>query len=401
MSLSKQAASASTRLDALGDGRLVIIKTATSEQACSRLRKEAATLEIGSMPGVVELVSYTEAIRSDQAETDTGSGQSPESELSTLYVGPQTLDSITEWTLEELVGTLSMLGTTIADLHDLGITHGALTAEHVLVDQQHHPVICGFGHGKVGEPVTADDLAGDVRSLGLITVALMSRVRERTRSAKRALADIERIASSVQASTLQDSSTSARRFATDISTIAVEPAAKSGRSLPAAISTGANRRRTALAIATACSAAGLAAAAWAVFGSGQPNSSAPTPFAATTSSAVTDASGCKLVECPRQLSDGRVAAFGHTYTVGRTGDEVLLANWTCRSDITAAVLRPSTGEVFFFPRWTMSTDIIVPAVARVADARQATITRDPKGCPALAVTTSAGTTSVVHPQEAP
>ena len=47
---------------------------------------------------------------------------------------------------------MASLATTVADLHDMGIVHGAIVPEHVLVAPDGRPVLCGFGSaGRVGD----------------------------------------------------------------------------------------------------------------------------------------------------------------------------------------------------------------------------------------------------------
>jgi eukaryotic-like serine/threonine-protein kinase len=42
-------------------------------------------------------------------------------------------------------GLVTELTATVERLHRLGVAHGALRPEHVLVDADGHPVLCGFG----------------------------------------------------------------------------------------------------------------------------------------------------------------------------------------------------------------------------------------------------------------
>ena len=44
-----------------------------------------------------------------------------------------------------LAGLVASLATTVADLHDLGIVHGRLSADHVSSTPANRPVLCGFG----------------------------------------------------------------------------------------------------------------------------------------------------------------------------------------------------------------------------------------------------------------
>lgn len=48
---------------------------------------------------------------------------------------------------ETLLALLASVATTVADLHDIGVVHGAIDASHVLVDRKGHPILCSFGRG--------------------------------------------------------------------------------------------------------------------------------------------------------------------------------------------------------------------------------------------------------------
>ena len=100
-------------------------------------------------PGVVELVGLE------------GSTERPV--LVTVLVDGPTLAVPMPLTPAEVAGLMGSLATTVADLHDMGIVHGALVPEHVLVAPDGRPVLCGFGSaGGVGdgdEPQPSTDVA--------------------------------------------------------------------------------------------------------------------------------------------------------------------------------------------------------------------------------------------------
>ena len=48
---------------------------------------------------------------------------------------------------------LAALTATVADLHESGLSHGNLRADHVLIDAEQRPILCGFGDG---EPATEE-----------------------------------------------------------------------------------------------------------------------------------------------------------------------------------------------------------------------------------------------------
>jgi hypothetical protein len=65
----------------------------------------------------------------------------------------------------EVAGLGAAVATTLADLHDAGITHGRVGADHILVGTAGGPVLCGFaeavasGHGASPAAGTMDVIA--------------------------------------------------------------------------------------------------------------------------------------------------------------------------------------------------------------------------------------------------
>jgi hypothetical protein len=67
--------------------------------------------------------------------------------------------------------------TTVADLHDLGVAHTRLAAEHVLLDAAGRPQLCGFGDAVVatgGGPLPVSVRAVDVAALGSLLRQLVT-----------------------------------------------------------------------------------------------------------------------------------------------------------------------------------------------------------------------------------
>lgn len=67
--------------------------------------------------------------------------------------------------------------------------------------------------------------------------------------------------------------------------------------------------------------------------------------------------------CPETVSvQGRVITAGaEQYEVGRPGDDVVVGDWRCDGQVTPAVLRPSTGEVFVFRGWANRSEPLTVA----------------------------------------
>jgi hypothetical protein len=91
----------------------------------------------------------------------------------------------------------------------------------------------------------------------------------------------------------------------------------------------------------------------------------PCPAVASALHADIDGNGC---EEDISYADGVLTSGSLQLRVGRPGDQLTLGRWTC-GPVTAALLRPSTGEVFRFDGWaTQGNDVSAMAVARVEGA---------------------------------
>jgi hypothetical protein len=56
--------------------------------------------------------------------------------------------------LEEVAGVAAAVASTLADLHGMGLVHGAVSPGHVVLDRDGRPVLCGLGYGGLaGEPI--------------------------------------------------------------------------------------------------------------------------------------------------------------------------------------------------------------------------------------------------------
>jgi hypothetical protein len=130
-------------------------KRAESEQDRRQIQREAAVLTAVAHPGVVQLLT-TEG---DPVDT-----------LVLRRVGTGSLDDLHHADVEVLAGVGASLATTVADLHEIGFVHRAITGPHVLLDEQGSPVLCGFGSA-LG-PLPGSELAAhrveDVRAIATI-----------------------------------------------------------------------------------------------------------------------------------------------------------------------------------------------------------------------------------------
>ena len=125
-------------------GRLLAVKR-QGPNGPDRLRREAEVLGGLSHPGLVQLVdvSATEPI-----------------ELRTVFVGPASWDRMPP-SAPERVAALAAVAATVADLHELDTTHGAVHPSHVLTADDDRPVLCGLADaGPADDDGRASDLDG-------------------------------------------------------------------------------------------------------------------------------------------------------------------------------------------------------------------------------------------------
>lgn len=125
-----------------GDGSPILRKVATSPVGRRSLADEAERLDRARHPGVVELL-------------DAG-----EDRLDLAWAGGRTLATAPP-PPERVAATFACLATTVADLHRLGIVHGRLRADHVVLDGHGRPRVCSLRAAAAHEPepTSADDVA--------------------------------------------------------------------------------------------------------------------------------------------------------------------------------------------------------------------------------------------------
>lgn len=131
-----------------------VIKESESEAERARLGVEARALRACAHPGVVPLLG--------------SDGGDPPCRLVLAPVAGGALAGAGGClALEVVAGLAAAIAATLADLHDLGWVHGALAADHVLLDDEGRPVLCGFG--RASRPSTPSEMealaAGDVAAL--------------------------------------------------------------------------------------------------------------------------------------------------------------------------------------------------------------------------------------------
>jgi tRNA A-37 threonylcarbamoyl transferase component Bud32 len=133
-----------------------VVKTAESGDDRRRLAAEAAVLQACAHPGVV-------AVR----RVERGADLDDVDALVLAAVEGPTLAEVGRQPIELVAGWGASLATVLADLHDLGYAHGAVSPHHVILDGGGRPTLCGFGSARrlgTGKPAMAAR-TGDLTSL--------------------------------------------------------------------------------------------------------------------------------------------------------------------------------------------------------------------------------------------
>ncbi len=148
---------AQIRVDHTGD-RPSVVKSASPGPAADRLQRESTALEAAQHPGVVTFASFTHDAHGV--------------ELRTRFCGSRTLANAGHLPVERIAGMMAALATTVADLHELGVSHGRLTPDHVLIATDGRPVLCGLAEAclKAG----ASERNEDVAQLGALVRDLLA-----------------------------------------------------------------------------------------------------------------------------------------------------------------------------------------------------------------------------------
>jgi tRNA A-37 threonylcarbamoyl transferase component Bud32 len=122
------------RTEVIGDGhgRRVFSKRADDADEAARLRREADVLQVAGHPGLVELLTFEDGL---------------EPRLTTAHIEGRTAAEAGIAAVDEVAGVVASVASTLADLHALGLVHGAVVPEHVVLDGEGRPVLCSLGYG--------------------------------------------------------------------------------------------------------------------------------------------------------------------------------------------------------------------------------------------------------------
>jgi hypothetical protein len=283
------------------DGRPVLVRTGGPE-----LRREAALLTMVAGPGVPEVL----VLDDDGTHVRLVTSVAP-----ALPLAPG-----------HLAAVLADVARVLARTHAAGLVHGSLSENHVL-GAPGNVLVGGWEEAGPGDPAT------DVAELG--------RLLARHADGDRTLLSLAARATAAGAPTAASMAESLQAGAT--------PSPGPARRLPTVVLAG-------LATALALVACGLVLSprrgetvdpALAAAPARSTSTTAVSREATTTEATTTTWAAHRL-----RVMGNIVERDGERWTVGRPGDVVVLGDWDCDGEVTPAVLRPTTGQVWSFARWS-------------------------------------------------
>jgi len=376
------------RIDVVAGARRPIVrKVALTDVGRERLGRERERLLRARHPGVVEVL------------------ESGEDCLDLDWAGQDTLEGRLVPT-HQAAGIMALVATTVADLHEMGIIHGRIEPSHVILGADGRPRVGGMrGPDKGSEPTPADDVA----ALGRLADGLLAPdgssggSSDRRRGRRQEHATLRSLTSLVERATDPDPARrpTARALAAGLAEIVgdthvawvrqpapatpaipdpmveptpprpdpaderrvpravapavpalpppppVDPVAPMPEPDPPAPRPPAHRSRRwspakVLAIAAALAFVTIAVSSHQSGGtSALPD--AAFPLTSTTTRALTPTS--------YEVNGNTIVRSGVSFTAGKPGDRVQVADWDCDGTATPAVVRARTDEVFLFRHW--------------------------------------------------
>lgn len=279
---------------------------------------------------------------------------------------------------EEVAGLGAAVATIVADLHDLGITHGGLAAEHILVDERGRPVLCSLGRAAPIEEAGGGrrdvaDLAGALTGMvaggrGTRVAKLLARAESKPPAARplaRALATIPgaRLPRATGVPPTTGSVTDTSPGGARVGHGAGGGARRRGR-WPTLAGGGRSRTWAALAAVASVAVAGTALALRRPAPAPAPVAPPPAGVGRVPCPPVDD--GCR----PVAMAGAEFLAGGVRWSVGEVGDVVVVGRWECQAGAAPALLRPASGQVWVFDGWAgVGSTVAARLVAVVPGAR--------------------------------
>ena len=416
---------------ASADGEATVAKRAVDAPSRRALADEAAVLGRLAHPGVVRLVAHTE----------TGA----HAQLLTERVPGPTLAEVPLAAAGAVAAIGAAAATVVADLHALGVAHGSLAPEHMIVSDG-RVVLCSFGRAGEATPAAVDR---DVADLVVAVTTAARRVEEPAsrvgRRQQRRLDDllVGAATRSLSAAELADAFAALAADSGERNAHATAPTPDGGDEVltargrhmgspsaaePEPVPTvrrsparpwrervarderpdvdeeQQRRRLRGRGVAAGALAGLLVVAAWAGLSRDRSHTgdAIPVPTPTVASEPTTAPVPTLRPSTPSTPDATDVVVSGNLvriddvwFEVGDPGDIVRVGDWDCDGTPNAAVLRPHTGEVFVFDDWAQEGDALrVTALAVHPDAVDI-VTSPDRDCETfLAVDPSGNETSV-------
>lgn len=338
------------------NGRLEIVRTSPPEDA-ARLRATVAALRAAADAGAVELL----------AASDDGDAI----EIVFAFAGRSPVAPVAPGELSRVGAALAA---NVADLHLRGMSHGALVAEHVLIDAGGAVRLCGFGHAGDGTP------AGDVFALGALLRSLLDEHdKSPAADAIRAIAD--RCSTDDEAARPTMSAIAAALAAAHGPRRAIASAPRSPRPRP--------RPRWPVAAAVVVTVVVALVLALSPHGSrAQTTRDATTTTIATSVTASSTTAVRAERVWPATSAANTVEGHGARWSFGRAGDRLLLGDWNCDGVDTPVLIQPS-GAVWVIDAWPDGAETTARYIATVDGVVDASVEQGPS-CDVLSITTPDG-----------
>jgi hypothetical protein len=328
------------------DGRHLVAKSATGASR-GLLRREAELCTCLEGAQVVRVV----AVRESDDRTD----------LVTEAAGDHDLSSYGSLDPTTLRRALVTAVAAVERLHELGWTHGAICAEHLVVDRAGTSTLCSLGSAQPLDPATAEADAEQLRRVVLHVIERPprgwtpeERVRWRrwARPARRA---IDRTAAAASVGS------------TDLASLRAAVAVANDHAPRRRLPERPGARIAAVTAAVVLVLAGVAAAVLRqddVAATRAPTADSDAlALRDRTVDARADAAGCIVPSAHApwtldmdqngcsddvEVAQNLVRVGDLTFRVGEPGDRLALGDWDCDALPTVLLLRPDSGEVFHF-----------------------------------------------------
>jgi hypothetical protein len=414
------------------EGRSIVVQRANDDADRAHLVHEATMLALARHPGVVEIIRRD----ADGGELVTAGGQPFRSRSGRP---------------EQALPTLAAVGEIVADLHSLGLVHGAIDDDAIIISPDGRPRLGRFGRAGLAGHATEDGTilrpSLDVEALAGMVSAVVddspspSTIRRRRRShsgqpsgLSRVLAagrtgqwpPARRLAQAIEAEIAARYPPAEERARIDPLTIqrptagdrvpvgpasptpspADDPVAAAAPVDPFATlrpSPPETRRWPPPRLASIVAAmVGVMAITWGALGltaaRSRSTGRASTPTTDAGRRTPSTSSPARSTLAPVVTAGGPVTIGDVRYSIGQPSDQVAVAEWACADSPTALVLRPVTGELFAFGGWaTAGHDIVARPAGHLAPGSRLSLTRDTKGCAVLTGIEPGGTRTTIDP----